>query len=242
MSLATTPSIRGKPVATVVVCLENPVVRAILENQADLVVQELLDHLDSPVVLHEFATNQQNHHADNVHPVTLETQDHLENLETADVPATLADLATMDLLAHPDHLDHPEMEETLAETDHPDNLAVQLRANHSSLEILDNLEKMDHLDYLETTDHLEEMDNLAPLETEDHLDQPETLAALEDLATQDPKDHPVCLESAVFAPNIVPWMEVFSSKMEAEERNKDQMSSLISTSFLSTVFVLFYSI
>lgn len=242
MSLATTPSTRGKPVATVVVCLENPDVRATLENLADPVVLELLDHLDSPVVLHESVTVRLNHHADNVLLESLETQDHPENQETADVPATLDDLATMDPQDHPVHLDHPEMEETQAEMDHLDNPAVQLRANHSSLEILDNLEKMDHPDYLETMDHPEEMDNLADLETEDHLDHPDNLAAPEDPATQDPKDHPVCPENAVFAPNIAPWMEVFSSKMEAEERSKDQMSSLISTSFLSTVFVLFYSI
>lgn len=236
MSLATTPSTRGKPVATVVVCLENPVVRAILENLADLVVPDLPDHLDSPAVLHRSATNQQNHHAGNVLLEKLETQDHLENLEMADVPAILADLATMVPQAHPDHLDHPDQEATLAETDHPDNLAVQLRANLSFLEIPDNLEKMDHLDYLETTDHPEEMDNLAALETVDHPDQPEILLTLDQLAHPDPKDHPVCLENAVFVPNIAPWMEVFSSKMEAEERNKDQMStSLISTDRKSVV-------
>jgi hypothetical protein len=129
MSLATTPSKRGKQVVMVVVYPENLVVRVTQAKLVDLVVPEHLDHLDSLVVHHESVTNQPNHHADNAHLEKQETLDPVENLEVPDVLAILADLETMDHQDNLVHQDHLDPVETLVEMDHLDNLAAQLRAN-----------------------------------------------------------------------------------------------------------------
>jgi hypothetical protein len=191
------------------------------ENQANLAP---LVHLASQANRHwKFAPKYHHHHANHAR------QDHLAHLVHPAKLALLAhrvnpaDLAKMD---NPAHLARPDQTAhlvNLAKMEKKDPPALQPSLYLLLLVIPVQLAKLVHLDHLATLAHLALMVNPAqPVQKA----RPETLvptATMVLLATKDHLDPMATKENRVFAPNIAPWMAVFSSKTARGDKRSSRL-------------------
>jgi hypothetical protein len=173
---------------------------------------------DSLDAHHQSARNPHRHHATLAHLDHPDQPDPPALPETPVVPALLVAMETMVPLVLPDHRDLPALLATQDQMVNLETLAPPLTLNLSSLETLAHKEILAHKVFLETLAPLVPMDNLATPDQKDHLAHQDQLDLLATMVNLDHVDPPVLRENAVCAPNIAPWMVVFSSKMEQGDK------------------------
>jgi hypothetical protein len=192
------------------------------EDQVPQADQELQDDQDDHQLSAVKSKSQLATNAHLDHPDQTDLMEHQETTADQEAQADPATQAAQAMLDYPAHLDH---QETVDPTDNPETPADQPNPHQISPETQDQPENQDHLVFPEITDHQAEMDNQDHLATVAHLVHQE---AQEEMATPDQKDHPdlpANQEKEESVPNIVPWMAVFSSRMEAEGSREDEESS-----------------
>lgn len=139
-------------------------------------------------------------------------------LETLEGVVAQGDQVIQGLLGRPVQMvllgNQVRLDQTARKENQDDQLKVQTRFQ----EILGHQENQDLLVYQDLMDSLVATDNLVKLvhqDLQDHLDLWDLLERLEILVSQGNLDLRVSAESV---PNIVPWMEVSSSKMERDAK------------------------
>jgi len=207
--------------AMVVVYLERLVLMVVPEEMVHLDVQEHLDHPDFPVVHQRFVQKSHQHRATHVHLDHLVHPVHQETREAPAMPDRMDVTETKDDQEHQDQQDlmadlanREEMDNQEKRDDqHKAHQAVPAKQEHQAvmanqvqLVIWDQPAVQADPEVLEVADHLVQADRQVPTVSQVHP------AALDNL---------VVLVNEAYARNIVPTMEVSSSKMELVAKHHD---------------------
>lgn len=178
------------------------------------------------------------------HPDPLVLPANLAHLAPTATPEAQAKMAATDRPAHLVPTDHPV---PLAKTERRDLPVLQPSALHRRPAILDQLVKTDLLVHLVRTAHLAQTEALAHRVTKAH---PDPLALPATTALPETKDHPDRMdrrENRVFAPNIAPRTEAFSSKTEhGDKRSPEALRRVVCYNdekpviFMSIVAFIFF--
>jgi hypothetical protein len=153
--------------------------------------------------------------------------------ETQDVPETMVAPVPQD------PKDLPVPPETPVEMVLSEMLDVPPSANPSSPEIQVLLEMLAHKVSPANPEALAQMVNQETPDPRDPLDLPDPPATEETMVLPDHEDPPALRESAVSAPNTVPWTAEFSSKTEQDDKLFDPTDLRLRFFVFYTAFFLF---
>jgi len=182
-------------------------------------------------------------------PATRALQDHQDQLvplDSPEIPVTLEQPDTQEMLVVQDPSDLPDLPDLAVLPDPPDPSELQ-ETQQPALpirkEMQDNQEMPAQKDHKEMPAHKDPLDPRAPLETRDHPvleDLPEKPEPPETLALQ---EMPETKENEANVPNTAVWMVESSSKMEPEsERDNNNDYNSPSSTLFSTGFNCFRSV
>jgi len=194
-----------------------------------------------------FARKCHHHRANRAHQVHPDQRVPLAMLVRPDQTATLAALERMAETAHPAQLAPTEHQAALAKTERRDQPATQPLVSHRPPEMLDPLVRTAQPVPLVKTAHLVQMEALAQLVPKAHPARLARTATTALPATRDHQAQTAPRENRVFAPNIAPPTEAFSSKTEQGDKRSQSLHRFCFTDekpviFMSIVFYfsLFY--
>jgi len=203
-----------------VALLDQPVHKVNQVNTEDQVNQVMLDTQDSLADPQLFVTRQLNPHANLVQMVPMVNPDPLDLPENPVQMVHQVNQVKTECQVLLDHQDHQEAPDQLAQTDHQEMQENPVQAHHQHPEIQDPLEMQDQMEDQERTAVQELTEHQEAQEQRDHQDLLEPQEKMEDPAKTDHQVQLAHKERREFAPNIVPSMEVSSSKMEPDVKQQ----------------------